>query len=159
MQVEPDEQLKMDEESIMLTPRSLARSLGLAAVVAGLAALPFAAHAATLGSPNLSGEISAAQVYLSSAAEAKSVAAADRVLYGGLNCLEGPKGKWSYPKKFNPCYGPGYGNGAINDATSQKQMKMLERLATQAHAALMSTSLTTTHHEAMMIAAELKKME
>ncbi|HTW74981.1 MAG TPA: hypothetical protein VMD56_08710 [Steroidobacteraceae bacterium] len=140
----------------MLMPHSLAASLGLAAAVAGLAALPFAALAATPGSPFLSSEIQAAQTYGTVAAQANSVAEAHRLLYSVLDCLDGPKGKWYYPKQNNPCLGTGH--GAIHDATSPRQMKMLERLATQAHAGLMSMHLATVRHDATTVAADLKKM-
>lgn len=136
----------------MLRLRTLLRSLGLATVVAGLAALPVAAQAAG----DVSSEISTAQKHAMLSAQGKTLAIAHLHLYHVLNCLEGPTGKWFYPKQFNPC--KGMGDGAIHDATSHQQMMLLERLAARAHAGLMSKQVTTVHHDAMMIAADLKKV-
>lgn len=138
----------------MPTLRTLARSLGLTMAVAGLAALPLAAQAA--GAGDVASEIATAHMHATFSAKGKTLAVAHLHLYHVLNCLDGPKGKWFYPNQLNPCKGKG--NGAIADATSHEQMMMLEHVAARAHAALMNQHYATVHHDAMMIAADLKKM-
>ena len=132
---------------------NLAKSIGLAALIGGMALLPLQAVAA-----DLSGEIANAAQHAELAAQAGDIAGVHTHLHHTLNCLVGPGGAGFDAKELNPCANSG--NGAIPDAGSDAaKLRVLKSAATNAGVGLRENNLFTAQTVAAHIAKKLKALQ
>ncbi len=137
----------------MTKSRNATKALALAAMCAGIVALPLAANAA--GDANK--EIMTAAQHAGFAAKSKDLHTVQMHMHHALNCLVGPSGEGFDASQANPCKDSG--TGAIADASNHDQMMALEKAANTLRMGLKENDLKSAQKNAMMAQQELKKAE
>lgn len=135
----------------MKRSHTMTKALSLAALCIGVASLPFAANADTQK------EVMTAAQHAGLAAKADNVQTVHTHMHHALNCLVGPNGEGFDSSAANPCKGSG--DGAIPDASNQKQKMALENAAKTLRMGLGENDLSAATKTAMMAQEELKKAE
>jgi hypothetical protein len=131
----------------------MTRTFILAASIASIALLPFAAVAADLG-----GEIATAAQHADLSATAPDMAYTHMHLHHTVNCLVGPKGAGFDAKELNPCANSG--NGAIPDAAGDAaKVKALTLAAAKAEAGIAAMDKAVAQKDAADAAAMLKAIK
>ncbi len=131
---------------------TLRKTLGLAAICAGLMSLPLAANAADANT-----EITTAATHAGFAANADSIDMVHAHMHHALNCLVGPGGNGFDSTALNPCKNSG--NGAIPDTTDPAKKDALNKVAAMLRTQVMGDDLAIGHKAAAYIEAELKKLK
>ncbi len=129
---------------------TLRKTLGLAALCAGLMSLPLAANAADANT-----EITTAATHAGLAAKADSIKMVHEHMHHALNCLVGPNGKEFDKMALNPCKNSGM--GAIPDTTNAGQKMELQKVVSTLNMGLTEMDMKKAQDTAMMAAGDLKK--
>ncbi len=131
---------------------SLRKGFGLAALCAGLIALPIAANAA-----DASTEITTAATHAGFAAKSDTIKMVHAHMHHALNCLVGPGGNGFDSAALNPCKNSG--NGAIPDSTDAAQKASLEKIANELRSGLADDTLASAQKTAATAETSLKAVK
>jgi hypothetical protein len=131
---------------------TLRKSLGLAALAAGLVSLPLAANAAGAAQ-----EISTAADHAGYAAAAGSIDMVHAHMHHALNCLVGAGGTGYDATAIDPC--KSQGKGAIPDETDATAKKTLQSIASDLEAGLKDNTLASAQKTAADAKASLEKVK
>jgi hypothetical protein len=132
--------------------RTVKKSLGFAALCAGLIALPLAAQAG-----NASTEIKTAAQHAHFSANSKTIEMVHTHMHHALNCLVGPGGDGFDKTALNPCKNSG--NGAIPDTTDAATKKKLENIAKALRLGLADDDLNSAQNMATSVEVMLKHID
>lgn len=119
---------------------TIKKALGLAALCAGLAAMPGAAFA------DVASEIVAAATHAGFAAHSDKIEMVHAHMHHALNCLVGPGGNGFDTTALNPC--KNNGNGAIPDTSDAAKKKSLEDIAAKLRAGVADNTLASAQKTA-----------
>lgn len=133
--------------------RVLARSLGLAALCAGLLTFPLAAAEAA----DVSAEITTAATHAGFAAKSGTIEMVHTHMHHALNCLVGPAGNGFDTKALNPCKNSG--DGAIPDTSDAAKKASLEKVADTLRSGLKDNTLASAQKTAANAEAALDKLK